>query len=305
VAGPVLSGAPAVAPAFTPTNWDAAGSPTSYAATTVGAATPEAYVCFRCHSSYITAIPNDPSGLPAPPWSTGGAGFTNAALEFSPSNASGHPVLASLNDYPNSPAPKTLTAAQLVGTDRTWTPGQKMTCTDCHSSDAASPAAQGPHGSAYRYMLAGTNRAWPYTVAGATSGTLFSLGINADDNLGTPNGQFCRNCHPKQWENSAYWGSNEMHRFFGNGHGGNGGGTCPNQCRECVRCHLVVPHGGKVSRLIATVNAPARYKIPGFEPIFDGFTKGVNKDDYECNFSVVAGIGCIGQHCGGPPQERW
>jgi hypothetical protein len=323
VAGQVLRGAPAVAPAPPATNWEV-GTTATYATTTVGATTPEAHVCFRCHSSFNTAIPEDPSGLPAPPWSTGGGGFTNTALEFSPSNASGHPVLASLNDYPNSLGPKTLAADQLCSLTtcppatnpgaRYWTPGQTMTCTDCHASDAASPAAQGPHGSAYRYMLAGPNRAWPYTVAGATSGTLFQLGVNTEDDLGGPsgNGLFCRNCHPTPYDPNVAWrgtGTNDMHWRMGWGHGfDNGfGGSCPNGCRDCVRCHIVVPHGGKVSRLIATVNAPARYKIPGVGPLFTGFTKAPNRNtDYWNRFSFDPQWGCgTGHYTDTPPLEAW
>ena len=31
----------------------------------------------------------------------------------------------------------------------------------------------------------------------------------------------------------------------------------------CVSCHIRVPHGGKVGRLILTPTAPARYKVAG------------------------------------------
>jgi hypothetical protein len=300
VAGPALRGAPAVVPAFSTTSWDT-GTAGTYATTTVTDTTPEAYVCFRCHSSYNTAIPDDPAGLAAPPWSTGG-GFTNTALEFSPSNRSGHPVLASLNAYPNSVGPKTLQPSQLVGTDRTWTPGQTMTCTDCHGADAASPAAQGPHGSAIRYMLTGTNRAWPYTVAGAKSGTLFAVGLNAEDNLDSPsgNGLFCSNCHPRQFVASTGVGSNAFHDFLGKGHGNLT--TCPNGCRDCVRCHLLVPHGGKVSRLIATTNTPPRYLVPGITPIFDGFQKP-QLEGAEFAFSSST-YGCM-RHGGANTLETW
>jgi hypothetical protein len=31
----------------------------------------------------------------------------------------------------------------------------------------------------------------------------------------------------------------------------------------CVSCHIRVPHGGKISRLLQTTNAPARYHSNG------------------------------------------
>jgi hypothetical protein len=36
-----------------------------------------------------------------------------------------------------------------------------------------------------------------------------------------------------------------------------------NAIASCVSCHIRVPHGGKVSRLRLTANAPARYGATG------------------------------------------
>jgi hypothetical protein len=67
-----------------------------------------------------------------------------------------------------------------------------------------------------------------------------------------------------------------------------------------------VPHGGKVSRLIATVNAPARYKVPGFEPIFTGFAKSADAiHDYQNRFSLDPQYGCGTRHGDGPVLESW
>lgn len=185
LAGAVLTGAPMVTPTFNGTNWQVATAVT-YAAGTVGAATPEAFVCFRCHSSYNTAIPNSPATAPSAPWDVGGGGFTNVALEFSTSNASYHPVLGALPATdPGANGSSRLNAAQLAGTDRTWTPGETMTCTDCHGADAVSPAAQGPHGSAIRYMLAGTNKAWPYTGRGPPRGRCAGSGAGTTASPGS------------------------------------------------------------------------------------------------------------------------
>jgi hypothetical protein len=73
--------------------------------------------------------------------------------------------------------------------------------------------------------------------------------------FGTANGLFCRNCHPDPAGASGT--TNAGHIQFRGQHGGNAISTC-------VRCHLRVPHGGKVSRLIATSpNTPARYQVSG------------------------------------------
>jgi hypothetical protein len=95
VAGGVLTGADAVQPTYNGTSWQTATAIT-YAQTSVGATTPEAYVCFKCHSSYNTAIPMNPATAASAPWNVGGGGFTNLALEFSTSNQSYHPVLGAL-----------------------------------------------------------------------------------------------------------------------------------------------------------------------------------------------------------------
>ncbi len=228
VAGAVLTGAPGFQPTFATTNWPTATAVT-YTATTVGATTPEAYVCFKCHSSYNTAIPNNPATAASAPWNVGGGGFTNVALEFSPTNKSGHPVLASLNNYTNSLTPKPLQTTDMVAP---WTAvgTQTMTCTDCHGADAAAPASQGPHGSANRMMLKGTNSAnWPAVTI---------------TNKATA---WCANCHTI--------------RATGELHAANHTGF------NCYECHIVVPHGGKMSRLLgsgaAGTGMPARYAYQG------------------------------------------
>jgi predicted CxxxxCH...CXXCH cytochrome family protein len=247
------------------------------------AATYEYEVCFKCHSSFAF-------GNSSWPTATGLSGQqeTDTAAEFSPNNRSGHPVVTGLNNYPNSVVPsggtKALAASQLLAPWATNVGSQTMLCSDCHNTDAASTAAQGPHGSAVTFMLSGTNRAWPYTVAGANSGTLFRLGTS-ENNLGSTNGLFCRNCHPQQNSTS----SNNMHQLVGNQHGS---GTMS----SCTNCHIRVPHGGKVSRLIVTTNAPTRYKIGN--PAFGAFTKNT-RTGYSLSGgtpSVSSGPGCNAHH---------
>jgi len=199
----------------------------------------EYQVCFKCHSRANTSVLT---------WGgAGAAAFTDLALEFNPNNASRHPVGTALS------AGNQLTAAKLKNG---WKPGDVMTCSDCHSTD--STASKGPHGSSVKWMLAGTNKAWPYTTAGGNgggTGTFFRIATYSTGN-GTRDGLFCLNCH-------TVTGSNSWHSYADITGGQHGGGTSATSPSICVNCHIRVPHGGKISRLLQTTNAPARYKNIG------------------------------------------
>ncbi|MFL5301960.1 MAG: hypothetical protein ACJ79R_16615, partial [Anaeromyxobacteraceae bacterium] len=266
-----------------PANWAAIPS-TNLAK--VAVATAEYQICFKCHTGWAfgTTPPTGPSALAE----------TDLAQEFNVNNKSAHPVVNALANQTGSTA-KGLVATQLLAPWNVSPGTQTMACSDCHNSDAASTAAQGPHGSAVTFMLTGANRAWPYTVAGATSGTLYKLSTS-ETGLGTANGLFCRNCHP-QMNNTA---SNSLHRntnLNGGQHGGNA--TVP----ACVSCHIRIPHGGKVSRLLVTANAPARYKVGNGN--FRSITKGANKDSYSTSGFPAGFAQNCSQHSTTAGAEAW
>ncbi|MFL5274307.1 MAG: hypothetical protein ACJ79E_19780, partial [Anaeromyxobacteraceae bacterium] len=266
-----------------PANWAAIPSANLVR---VATATAEYQICFKCHTGWAfgTTPPTGPSTLAE----------TDLAQEFNVNNKSVHPVVNTLAAQTGSTA-KGLVASQLLAPWNTSPGAQTMTCSDCHNSDAASPAAQGPHGSAVRFMLSGTNKAWPYTVAGATSGTAFRV-ATSETGLGTANGLFCRNCHPQQ--NST--GSNSLHRNS-NVTGGQHGSS---SAFACTGCHVRIPHGGKVSRLLVTTNAPARYKVG--TPIFSSITKGATKDSYSTSgFPTGFARGGCSQHSSTAGAEAW
>ncbi|HJV39954.1 MAG TPA: hypothetical protein VJ528_14035, partial [Geothrix sp.] len=168
---------------------------------------------------------------------------TDLAQEFNPANRSGHPVVTGLNSYTGNTAPKALAAATMKAPWATNLGTQTMMCSDCHNTDAATPAAQGPHGSAAQFMLRGTNPAnWPNITLSSASTS------------------WCTNCHTLTLSN------NTAHNT------GNHSGY------QCWNCHIVIPHGGKMSRLIgysgSGTTMPARYaynntvsnmKITGFK----------------------------------------
>ena len=190
---------------------------------------------------------------------------TNLAQEFNPGNKSGHPVVASLNNYTGSAAPKALAASQMsapftaVGT-------QTMMCSDCHNTDGV--AAQGPHGSANRFMLKGANAAnWPnVTLSNFTT-------------------SWCANCHTT---------------FSQDPHGGH------HLSYPCYDCHVVIPHGSKRSRLMGDrTNMPARYAYNNDRNTMQiqGFRKASSYTSYTDQYCQAA---CDSQHSGTPsPNEAW
>jgi hypothetical protein len=155
--------------------------------------------------------------------------WTDVALEFQTTNQSYHPVFGGL------PAtdPGANGSSQLPDQNRLkspWTLGDTMYCSDCHGDDATSNTAMGPHGSARDMILKGY---WPLNA----SGTAYTIN-NLDDNL------LCRDCHVLD---SA--SLNAVHTQ--NNH----------KATPCYSCHIVIPHGGGMSRLIGDTDGtmPARY----------------------------------------------
>ncbi len=302
-----------VEPTFSGSNWTA---PIGYSA--LQTATKEYQICFKCHSGAV----GDPvtwsgtSGLGAQEW-------TDVGLEFSDANRSGHPIVTGLENYSNSITvyrsgvpQKGLhnetdgnTWDQLLDPWGTNVGYQTMYCSDCHISNSSTA---GPHGSSYKWMLGGTNKAWPFTTAaknGASTGTyrlidtLFEWSGYYQQGLGTDDGCFCWNCHP------ANRNGNNVH-MNGNHSGG-----------YCVDCHIRVPHGGKVSRLIAAENAaaysnlPSRYTADGAgrntggttEPVVRKFTKAANWSygRSKCYSSYIGSGGCTYHNSASYGDESW
>ncbi|HEX9049227.1 MAG TPA: hypothetical protein VF841_01720 [Anaeromyxobacter sp.] len=244
------------------TNWTATASANFTWKNGVATAVAAEYeLCFKCHSSfaYGTTPPTDPSGLVE----------TDQSLEFSTYNQSYHPVVGALptTDPSATYGSVQLNAAQLCGAGNTncpnkdpaytWTPGQKMYCSDCHGSDANAAGVQGPHGSAAKFLLKGPNKYWPTDSTGTNLFTLTS-GSAAGSGL------FCLNCHPTPTSTNTPH-SNGQHT---------------SNTIYCVTCHIAVPHGGKVDRLIATTTAPAPYNYNGNTAAIQGFKRAATYTSY-------------------------
>lgn len=205
---------------------------------------------------------------------------TDVATEFSTTNAAYHPVLGALPATdPGANGSSQLVAAQLVNG---WTPGQTMSCSDCHGNDSVSPAAQGPHGSAVKFTLKGSGGRTNWPTNGAT---LFVLGGSATQ-ISARATLFCNNCHPDQ----ASTASNSMHRLIGTQT------THSGTFMRCIACHIVLPHGGKVSRLIGTNTAgmQPRYAYQGNQASF--FMTMFNKKAKDSYGFGDINRGCTNEH---------
>lgn len=233
-----------LAPTYTVSPF-ANGSPASGAVRNF--TTPQNYTVTAQDGSTITYLATVAVSLP--PQNYGISGDTDLAQEFSPMNRSGHPVVTGLNSYSNSPAPRALASGQLKAPWNGSLGSQTMLCSDCHDTTTTNynPAvAQGPHGSAYQFMLRGPNgNNWPNTTSFASS--------------------WCANCHI---DNVSFNGSHGTH--YSN--------------PGCYACHIVIPHGGKMSRLIGDKDGamPARYAFNNdFTNIYVySFTKASSATSY-------------------------
>jgi hypothetical protein len=238
----------------------------------------EATLCFKCHSSYYWGAPPGvpPTGISANGTVTNPT-ETDVALEFNPNNKSAHPVLVSLANLTGSTAPKPLATAQMVapwnGTAANMGVGvQTMTCSDCHTTDAASPAAQGPHGSAAAFMIknATAKPGWP-TAAASAAGFATT---------------FCSDCHVNA----------NVHTRDG-----------AHSSAACYRCHIVVPHGGKMSRLIGDNNGtmPTRYAYSNTltNLYIQSFTKAATDGGYQKSNCQSGTSGCTTHNTAA--SENW
>lgn len=264
--GEVLRGAFGVKPTGAwPANWTAVPAAGWTAERMTGETTDyEAYVCFKCHSSY--------SGQPFTAQS-GGVNYTSSdvAREFNPSNASYHNVLGQSVGMKTSfevqlldgstqnvtwALPATLDIFKAgTGLDR----DSMLTCTSCHiNSSTTTTQAKGPHGSSVKWLL---DSAYPTEWKTTSLGT-GTLGMSNSTNI-------CAKCHDLDgasgnWSNGAH--ADSEHR-----------GTYG----QCNMCHTAIPHGWKRPRLLG-------YTTDGIYATASQGTTGVRVGNHTASGSSVS-----------------
>ena len=240
----VLLGVAGVEPSW-PTEWT---QPTTF--TTMESSEKEYQICLKCHSYWgvgsATNGINDsgyvsPSDLVTP--------LTDVAWEMNINNKSGHPVVINQSGRTGSYDPKQLDPSQLL-TPWMENPGlNTMYCSDCHGADnELGGDPKGPHGSNLKYLLKGSRQYWPYNPDGVLY-TMDDLDGVLDTDL------FCRNCHVPGTPHTT-WSQN----MSGKGY-------------QCVECHMAIPHGSPVSRILGYNTFPAPYNFGGNSMKMIGWVK--------------------------------
>ncbi|MCE5191965.1 MAG: hypothetical protein LLG08_09450 [Actinomycetia bacterium] len=262
--GPALAGVQALSVTLPGTEWT---TPTAGAYSWVETATYEYQVCLKCHTI----------GANSALTSWGGSGvnaWTDVALEFNTANRSFHPVMGALGST-KALDPSWMDAAwQNVGT-------QTMTCSDCHGDSLATPAAMGPHGSSIPHVLKGYWPIYPGVDGILGNGDDAAYTVNGLA-AGTQTGILCDKCHNGFQNQTAH-----------------SAGAGNHSSAACYRCHIIVPHGGKLSRLIGDGNStmPARYSYLGVST--DTYVSQYTWNSTSIarnNCSVLGGTPCAASH---------
>ncbi|MCW8895586.1 cytochrome c3 family protein [Sulfurimonas sp.] len=229
----VLKGVSGVEPTW-PAEWT---QPDTF--TTMESSEKEYQICFKCHSYWGMGLVAD-KYAPSTYTSAGGTLLTDVAWEMNINNKSGHPVVINQTARSGSYAPKELHSSQLL-TPWTENPGlNSMYCSDCHGADnELGGDPKGPHGSNLKYILKGVNHQWPHKSDNVTLYTMDDIGTAGDSDL------FCKNCHDVAHPHDKW--RNQM----------------ANKGYACVECHVVVPHGSPVSRLMGYYTFPEPYNYNG------------------------------------------
>jgi len=272
---PALAGVSGIEP-----NWTPRGiQPTEF--TTLAEADYEYQICLKCHSYW--GLGDAPEGLTQQMF-TGGAPVTDQAWEFNNNNRSAHPVVMSLNSRPGSVEPKGLRPENLLSP---WNaaPGMNtMYCSDCHGADnELNGDPRGPHGSNIEYLLKGDRKSW----IEKPDGELYKI---KDIYNGGDADLFCANCHDLTRP--------QVHAFKGGVYGNFYGDDTMTilENTTCVTCHVAIPHGSKLSRLIGYKDFPAPYNYNGNSLKVEGYKKSNNVSTILPDYAYATDPNCIQCH---------
>lgn len=262
--------------------WPMAGWRKMNGYTTLESATKEYQLCMKCHSSWAL----DNLANPISNHVIGGRTedkATDQAWEFNPMNKSAHPVVMSHNQMKlyggntlREPSVEGRYADNLQATNlkSPWNlnPGNNtMYCSDCHGADEQTGDPRGPHGSNYKYMLKGRGNYWPYRP----NGSLWTIGDTVNDQPDL----FCQNCHHTE--------NVDVHKLKA-ARGLSG--------YACVKCHVGVPHGSPVSRLMAynTMPHPYNFAVAGVGQAGANKFRAKGARNYDPGNKGRANVACAG-----------
>ena len=190
----------------------------------------QAYLCFKCHTKYAytpAASANGESNVRAPFTTPSDATLyqTDVAREFNPSNKSKHIVLPGFDDTStaiNIPAGY----GNFLGYDGVQrSRNTVLKCTDCHGPGSG---AQGPHGSANKFILVAK---WnPVDPDGG--GAEVQTGVSGSST------HLCFKCHDYNFYSTNTATSQFKSSSYANEHG-----RSNHKLKGCARCHGGLPHG--------------------------------------------------------------
>ena len=240
--------------------------PTAF--TTMRDSEKEYQICLKCHSYW--GLGTATFGVSSFTLSVEGDPVTDQAWEFNPNNRSAHPVVVTVDNMPNHYAPGLL-ATNLKAPWNVNIGNQTMYCSDCHGAeDEDTVDAKGPHGSSKKYMLKGVGKYWPENP----SGDLW----NVDNAVLVPNNDlFCQNCHNTELVAVHQWKAQAGQ--FG--------------AVVCVNCHVTVPHGSPVSRLMGYDSFPTPYDYNNNSLMLQGYKKPTDAGSNSYAYAPACGGGAM------------
>ncbi len=260
---PVLVGVTGVEPTWPVSGWE---QPTTF--TTLESATKEYQICMKCHSYW--GLGSATFGASSFFLSAEGTIVTDQAWEFNPKNRSAHPVVMTTNEMIASGGDRYAYPQHTITMLPPWNTNvgnQTMYCSDCHGADDENTIdPKGPHGSSKKYMLKGQYKDWPENSA---TGQPWHIGDALDAggyNLPVPGEIFCLNCHTieRVAGNDAINGAHRIKSTMESM-------ITPGTYVKCINCHVAVPHGSPVSRLIGYYNFPEPYNYNGNSLMLTGY----------------------------------
>jgi hypothetical protein len=211
------------------------------------------FTCDTCHKSTVSTVQAAITANDLRCKSCHAGAHQAQSFEFNPGRASVHRVSADLPGMRSSFVVNGTTYAMSLPSAGSflksgWTTSSMMDCTSCHSYSGAT----GPHGGTMKVNI---DPAYPNSYA-ITAGTTrvaqlspsSPTGMSMTKSGSTAAGIICEKCHDLNGTGSGF--SNVVHKEHDD-RGSEGG--------YCNYCHVTLPHGWNLPRMIGYTTDPAPY----------------------------------------------